>query len=187
MESGKEILSPLRIALTLERLCHQILENGTDNKALCLVGIQERGVFFADRLVETMRKTYPHVSFEYGKLDISFYRDDFRRRENPIKVSSMEMDFIVENKRVILIDDVLYTGRTVHAAMSALLDFGRPACIEMLCLVDRRFNRQFPIKCDYVGETIDSLDEAYVKVIWDPQNNNHKVLLFSGNPQQIQS
>jgi pyrimidine operon attenuation protein/uracil phosphoribosyltransferase len=187
MESGKEILSPLRIQLTLERLCHQILEKGSGNMPLCLVGIQERGVFFAARVVETMKSIYPEVSFEYGKLDISFYRDDYRRRENPIRVSSMEMDFLVENKRVILIDDVLYTGRTVHAAMSALLDFGRPATIEMLCLVDRRFNRQFPIKCDYVGETIDSLDEAFVKVIWDSQNKNHKVLLFSGTPQPNQS
>ncbi|MBK8346600.1 MAG: bifunctional pyr operon transcriptional regulator/uracil phosphoribosyltransferase PyrR [Saprospiraceae bacterium] len=180
MDHGKIIVSSDRFQLTLLRLCHQIFENHLDTEDLCIVGIQERGVLLAERLRDNLIQMTGKQSFKYGMLDITFYRDDFRRRDTPIKASSTHIDFLVENKNVILVDDVLYTGRTVHAAMAALQDFGRPRKIEMLCMVDRRFNRHFPIKADYFGIAVDAVDEAYVSVEWQQKQGVDQVLLFSG-------
>jgi pyrimidine operon attenuation protein/uracil phosphoribosyltransferase len=180
MDSGKIILSAAHVELTLLRLCHQILENHQDLSSTCIIGIQERGVPLAARLRTALTHMTGEQSFDYGMLDITFYRDDFRRRNIPIKAATTEIDFIVENRDVILVDDVLYTGRTVHAAMAALQDFGRPRRIEMLCLVDRRFNRHFPIRADYVGVAVDALDEAYVKVFWEEPDGVDEVRLYSG-------
>jgi pyrimidine operon attenuation protein/uracil phosphoribosyltransferase len=177
---GKVILSAAHVELTLLRLCHQILENHQDLSSTCIIGIQERGVPVAARLRKALTEMTGTQSFDYGMLDITFYRDDFRRRNIPIKAATTEIDFIVENRDVILVDDVLYTGRTVHAAMAALQDFGRPRRIEMLCLVDRRFNRHFPIRADYVGVAVDALDEAYVKVFWEEPDGADEVRLYSG-------
>jgi pyrimidine operon attenuation protein/uracil phosphoribosyltransferase len=180
MDQGKIIVSQERFQLTLMRLCHQILENHIDLENLCLIGIQERGVFLAERLTDELTKMLKGQPFHYGVLDITFYRDDFRRRDVPIRASATHIEFLVENKDVILVDDVLYTGRTVHAAMAALQDFGRPRKIEMLCMVDRRFNRHFPIKADYHGIAVDALDDAYVKVNWKQKHGEDQVLLFAG-------
>jgi pyrimidine operon attenuation protein/uracil phosphoribosyltransferase len=180
MKQGRIILHHDRLKLTLERLSLSIVENTAPGQEICIIGIQEKGVLFSDRIVEHFSKMKHGISYNYGKLDITFYRDDFRRRETPLKAFSTDMPFLVEGKKVILIDDVLYTGRTIHAAMAALLDFGRPESIELMCLVDRRYNRHFPIQANHVGITIDSLEEAYVKVNWDPEGINHHVLLFPG-------
>jgi pyrimidine operon attenuation protein/uracil phosphoribosyltransferase len=145
----------------------------------CILGIQESGVVLAERLIPALKKLYGKKSILFGKLDISFYRDDFRTRKNPIKVSSTDIEFDLEGKQIILIDDVLYTGRTVHAAISAILDFGRPDKIEFLTLVDRRFNRHFPIRADYKGIIVDALDEAYVKVDWEQIDGEDRILLYS--------
>ncbi len=115
---------------------------------------------------------------ENGKLDITFYRDDFRLRSKPLRASVTEMDFLVENKKVVLMDDVLYTGRSVQAALTALQHYGRPRRIELLSLVDRRFNRDLPIKADYTGIRVDALDEAYVRVEWQEIQGEDQVLLF---------
>jgi pyrimidine operon attenuation protein/uracil phosphoribosyltransferase len=180
MDQGKLILTSNRIDLTIQRLCHHILENHLQPESLCIIGIQERGVYLADRLRKQLTIMLGTPSFAYGMLDITFYRDDFRRREVPIKAATTKIDFLVEDKNVILVDDVLYTGRTVHAAMTALQDFGRPNKIEMLCMVDRRFNRHFPIKADYFGIAVDALDHAYVRVRWKEKDGEDSVLLFSG-------
>ncbi len=180
MDQGKIIVSSERFQLTILRLCHQIMENHVQMEDLCLIGIQERGVLLAERIKSNLETMVGHVPFQFGKLDITFYRDDFRRRDVPIKASSTHIDFLVEGKNVILVDDVLYTGRTVHAAMSAIQDFGRPRKIEMLCMVDRRFNRHFPIKADYFGVAVDALDDAYVKVNWQDRHGADEVRLFSG-------
>ncbi len=145
---------------------------------LCLIGIQERGVLLAERLKDHLTAMLGGQPFSYGKLDITFYRDDFRLRDIPIKAASTHIDFLVENKEVILVDDVLYTGRTVHAAMAALQDFGRPKKIEMLAMVDRRFNRHLPIKADYFGIAVDAVDEAYVRVNWKEKHGSDQVLLY---------
>ena len=180
MDQGKIIVSSDKFRLIILRLCHQILERHLDPKEICLIGIQERGVMLAERLRIELIAMLGEETFKYGKLDITFYRDDFRSRETPLKASRTEIDFLVENKIVILVDDVLYTGRTVHAAISALQDFGRPKKIEMLTLVDRRFNRHFPIKADFQGVIVDALDEAYVKVNWKENHGEDEVILFAG-------
>ncbi len=185
MSRGRTILKEKRFSLTLERLSHQIIENYSDFDNVCVIGIQERGVLLAERLVELIKKNAKLKSLIFGKIDITFYRDDFRSRTTPLKASNTELEFSLDGKNVILIDDVLYTGRSVHAAMSALQDHGRADTIELLCLVDRRFNRHLPIKADYVGITVDSLDEAYVKVEWEHIDGKDKVLLFTPKREDI--
>ena len=179
MSKGKTILAKERFKLTIERLCHQLIESYEDFSNTCIIGVQERGVLLADRVLERLSHLSPKTKFEYGKLDITFYRDDFRRRDEPIKASTTEINFLIENKRVILIDDVLYTGRTIQAALAALQDFGRPAQVELVSLVDRRFNRHLPIRPDYTGLTVDALDEAYVKVEWENIDGQDRILLYS--------
>lgn len=183
MNDGKLIISSVRFNLIIRRLCHHILENHVNLSDLCIIGIQERGVLLAERLKSEICNIHEKPSFSFGKLDITFYRDDFRRRDLPIKAASTDIKFLVENKNVVLVDDVLYTGRTVHAAMSALQDFGRPRRVEMLCMVNRRFNRHLPIKADYEGLAIDALDDAYVRVEWKEKEGEDRVLLFSGKNQ----
>jgi pyrimidine operon attenuation protein/uracil phosphoribosyltransferase len=179
MNKGKTILAKERFKLTIERLCHELIEEYEDFSNTCIIGVQERGVLLADRVIDRLRQLSPKTNFEYGKLDITFYRDDFRTRELPLKASTTEIGFLMEKKRVILIDDVLYTGRTIQAALAAIQDFGRPAQVELLTLVDRRFNRHLPIMSDYTGITVDALDEAYVKVEWENIDGQDRILLFS--------
>ncbi|MDF1696512.1 MAG: bifunctional pyr operon transcriptional regulator/uracil phosphoribosyltransferase PyrR [Saprospiraceae bacterium] len=179
MSKGRIILARERFKLTIERLCHKLIEEYGDFSNTCIIGVQERGVLLADRIIDRLQALSPKTTFEYGKLDITFYRDDFRRREEPLKASSTEIKFLIENKRVILIDDVLYTGRTIQAALAALQGFGRPAKVELLTLVDRRFNRHLPIQSDYTGITVDALDEAYVKVEWENIDGQDRIKLFS--------
>jgi len=178
MSRGRIILNEKKFSLTLERICQELIERYEDFKDVCIIGIQDRGAIFSDRIVELLRNKGIN-SFEFGKIDISFHRDDYRKRDRPIAPSQTEVDFIIEDKDVLLIDDVLYTGRSVHAAMSTLQQFGRPARIELLCLVDRRFNRHFPIKADFNGLTVDAIEEAYVKVEWEHINGKDQIKLFS--------
>ncbi len=183
MDKGKLIIASPRFNLIIKRLSHHILENHIHLSDLCIIGIQEKGVLLAERLKTEITKIHKNPSFHFGKLDITFYRDDFRRRDIPIKASATEINFLVEDKNVILVDDVLYTGRTIQAAMSALQDFGRPRRVEMLCMVNRRFNRHLPIRADYEGLAIDALEEAYVRVEWQEREGEDKVILFSGKNQ----
>ncbi len=178
MPRGKVILNELEFGITIQRLCHQLIEEYDQFDNACIIGIQDRGSILSDRLIGQLRDLVSG-DIEYGKLDISFYRDDFRRRDTVIAPSPTHMDFIVEGKRVILIDDVLYTGRSVHAAMSALQQFGRPKSIELLVFVDRRFNRHFPIQSDYTGLSVDAIDQAYVKVEWKEIDGKDQIKFFA--------
>lgn len=179
MDNSKAILSGDKFDLTILRLAHEVSENYHDWSNACIIGIQESGVRLTDLLVHHLNKLSKSKSIPTGKLDITFYRDDFRMRNKPLQAASTELDFDLENKRVILVDDVLYTGRTVQAAMSALQDFGRPTQVELLTLIDRRFLRHLPIQADYVGITVDAVDESYVKVMWSDTNEGHAVQLYS--------
>lgn len=178
MAKGRVILEDKRLNLMIERLCHQLIENYHKFENACLIGVQPRGVFFADRIHQRLQKILRLKSIEYGKLDITFHRDDFRTREKPLQANVTEMDFLVEDKKVILVDDVLYTGRTIQAAMSALQHYGRPDQVELVALIDRRFNRHLPVQADYIGMTIDAIDEAYVKVEWEEHEGQDQVILF---------
>lgn len=186
MSNGKIILTNRRFKLTLERLCHELIENYGNFENTCFVGIQPKGVYLADRIVKRLIQIQKLKDVSYGKLDITFYRDDFRTREEPLAPNTLKMDFLVEDKKVILIDDVLYSGRTVQAALMALQHYGRPSQVELVAFIDRRFNRHLPIQSDYIGMTVDALDEAYVKVEWEQNDGDDQVLLFA-NKQEVQN
>lgn len=178
MEKGRVILNPQRFALTIDRLCHELIEEYGDFQGACIIGVQSNGAKLADHIYSRLLTILKSGKIEYGKLDITFYRDDFRIRTKPLEASSTEMDFLVDNKKVVLIDDVLYTGRTIQAALTALQHYGRPTRVELLSLIDRQFNRHLPIQSDYVGMTVDALEEAYVKVEWEKEDGANRVLFF---------
>ena len=179
MSKGRTILDNHRFELTLKRLCFQLIENYGGFENTCIIGIQKNGVRLSERVYQYLKEMNKKTSFPIGKLDITFFRDDFRIRDEPLAAHPTELSFDVEGKRVILVDDVLYTGRTIHAAIAALQQYGRPSRIELMVLVDRRFNRHFPIKADYIGLQVDSIDEAYVRVDWKETNGKDQVLFFS--------
>jgi len=182
MSTGKTLLTREHFALTLERLCHQLLEDWGDFSNSCIIGIQPRGTLLANRIYERLKVLTGNQTIEYGKLDITFYRDDFRMPQGPLTPHPNEIDFIVTGKKVLLVDDVLYTGRTISAALSALQHYGRPDAVELLVLVDRRFNRHLPIQPDYFGIAVDAVDEAYVKVRWQEIHGEDEILLFDKKP-----
>ncbi len=161
----KPILSSAHLDITIKRLAHQILENNADLANTVFIGLQPRGIFLSNRIVEEIRREMPAEQVDYGKLDITFYRDDIRKELHV--ANQTDIPFSIEGKRVVLIDDVLYTGRTIRAALDALLDFGRPEKVELCVLIDRRFSRQLPIQPDYTGKAIDSIISQKVKVEWD--------------------
>ena len=161
------ILDKQQLHLTILRLSHQLLENHLDLKDVVFIGMQPRGVSVANKIVESVKQLCPNEIIQYGLLDITFYRDDIRNELH--KASKTEIPFSIEGKQVILIDDVLYTGRTIRAALDALQDFGRPQKVELCVLVDRRFNRELPIQPDYCGKAIDTIISQKVKVEWDKE------------------
>ncbi len=160
----KSLLNRHQISLTLKRLANQLIENHQGFENSVLIGLQPRGIFLSDALVRELQTELPALSLHYGKLDITFYRDDVRK-ELHIPTET-DINFSIEGKRVVLIDDVLYTGRTIRAALDALMDFGRPERVELLVLIDRRYSRQLPIQAHYVGKSIDSIISQKVKVLW---------------------
>lgn len=175
------ILDTPQFALTIDRLCYQLIENHSDFSDTVLIGVQPRGTFLSNRIYQRLQALQPGLKLDYGKLDITFYRDDFRRREKPLAASETELNFSIEGKKVVLVDDVLYTGRTIRAAMDALLDFGRPQQVELLTLIDRRFTRHLPIEANYVGKKIDSIASEIVRVEWKDQDGADKVWILTVN------
>lgn len=172
----REILSREEFSISLSRLARELVENHNDFKQSVIIGIQPRGVFLANKL-QTELQELTSANIQAGAIDTTFYRDDFRRNDKPLLPSVTNLDFSIENKQVILVDDVLYTGRTVRAAMDALLAFGRPASIELLVLVDRRFSRNLPIQANYVGKYVDSISTERVEVNWNDVNGFEQVIL----------
>jgi pyrimidine operon attenuation protein / uracil phosphoribosyltransferase len=172
-------LTEQQLEITIRRLSHQILESHEQLRDTVIIGIQPRGVFLSDHLVAELKKLVPPEAIKYGILDITFYRDDIRKELHV--PNQTKIPFTVENKQVILIDDVLHTGRTIRAALDALLDFGRPSKVELCTLIDRRFSRQLPIQPDYVGKTIDSIISQKVKVFWKSRDDRQEVVLLEGN------
>ncbi len=161
----KTILDKYQLQITIERLAYQLIENYSDLSSVAIIGIQPRGIFLSDKIVEQLKKIKPADKFSYGKMDITFYRDDIRKELHT--PNQTDISFSLEDKNIILIDDVLYTGRTIRAALDALLAFGRPRKVELCVLINRRLSRQLPIQPDYCGKAIDSIISQKVKVEWD--------------------
>ena len=170
----KSILTEPQLAITIKRLAHQLLENHVNLENTVLIGLQPRGIFLSDRVVEEIKKEVSANKIHYGKLDITFYRDDIRKELH--NANQTDIPFSVEGKTVVLIDDVLYTGRTIRAALDALLDFGRPEKVELCVLIDRRFSRELPIQADYAGKAIDSIITQKVKVLWNKKDGREEVV-----------
>ena len=172
----KTILTEKELAITIQRLSHQLLENHLAYDDLAIIGIQPRGIFFSNRIVQQINQQIAPEKITYGKLDITFYRDDVRQGLHTL--NQTDIPFNIEKKTVILVDDVLYTGRTVRAAMDALLAFGRPAKVELCILIDRRFSREVPIQADYAGRSIDTIITQKVKVLWKERDGKEEVVLL---------
>lgn len=175
--SKKTLLNSKDIEIILHRLACQLIENHNDFSNTVLIGLQPRGSFLANRLVALLKNDYNTKNLEFGLLDITFYRDDFRRRDEPLKATSTQIDFLIENKKVVIIDDVLYSGRSVRAALTALESYGRPENIELLVLIDRRFSRHLPIQPNYRGRQVDAINQEKVKVSWKETNNEDAVYI----------
>ena len=181
MIGRRKILNQKDIQITIERLCHQLIEHHGDFKKTVIVGIQPRGTFLSNRIITKLKQLLNTTSLESGSLDISFYRDDLRRREEPIVPEIMDMNLSLEAKNVVLIDDVLFTGRSVRSAIDALMAFGRPKSVELLTLIDRRFSRDLPIQPNYVGRTIDAIDSDKVIVEWKEVNGKDRILMVKSD------
>lgn len=180
MVAPRIILDSERFRLTLARLCYQLIENHDDFSQTVVVGLQPRGVMLSRRIIaELNRLTGQKVT--YGELDVTFFRDDFRRKA--LIPQNTQMDFVVEGKKVVLIDDVLFTGRSIRAGLDALQQFGRPEKVELLVLVDRRWSREIPVSPDYVGVTVDAVFSEKVSLEWGNDNQAATVHLFTKNTE----
>lgn len=177
--SQKVLLNQKEVNIILHRLACQLIENHHDFNNTVLVGIQPRGKYLANRLATILKEDYNIKDLVLGHLDITFFRDDFRRGEKPLEANTTEINFIVEDKNVVFIDDVLYTGRSIRAALTAIQSFGRPNEIELLTLIDRRFSRHLPIQPDYRGRQVDAINNEKVKVNWMENDGEDSVYLIN--------
>lgn len=177
--SQKVLLTAKEIHIILHRLACQLLENHLDFSNTVLIGLQPRGIFLADRLTKLLKEEYKVKDIRLGFLDITFYRDDFRRCEKTLQANMTKINFLVEDKNVVFIDDVLYTGRSIRAALTAIQSFGRPSNIELLTLIDRRFSRHLPIQPNYRGRQVDAINDERVKVMWEENDGKDVVYLIN--------
>jgi pyrimidine operon attenuation protein/uracil phosphoribosyltransferase len=176
--SQKILLTSKEVNIILHRLACQLIENHLDFSNSVLIGIQPRGVSLAERLKIILETEYNIKNISLGFLDITFFRDDFRRGEKQLEANKTQIDFLVEDKKVVFIDDVLFTGRSIRAALTAIQSFGRPAEIELLVLIDRRFSRHLPIQPDYRGRQVDVINDEKVKVCWKDKDGEDAVYLI---------
>ncbi len=177
MAAAKTLINEIHFEITLTRLCHQLIEVHADFSNTVIIGLQPRGIYLSKRLHELLTKLTKNKNIQHGDLDVTFYRDDFRQKE--LVPNQTNIPFIIEDKNVVLVDDVLFTGRTIRAGLDALLTFGRPLHVELLVLVDRRYSRHLPIQANYVGKTIDSIESQNVKVDWKELDGRDKVTLIT--------
>ncbi len=175
----REILNNKDIERILTRIAHEIIERNKGTEGLCLVGIQRGGVYLAQRLASGIA-SIEGAAIEVGALDITFYRDDLNIKKDQPVVRTTDIPFSIKDKTVVLVDDVLFTGRSIRAAMDALIDLGRPAFIQLAVLIDRG-HRQLPIRPDYVGKNIPTAFNDIVEVSLKEEGKEDKVLLIGGN------
>ncbi len=177
--NSKIILEKKQFSIVIDRLCYELIEKHGLFENTAIIGLQPRGIYLARRVLKRLNEITHNNSITYGELDISFYRDDFRRGNEQIVPSEMKINFTVENKKVVLIDDVLYTGRSIRSALDALVDFGRPDKVELMVLIDRRYSRHLPIQPDYTGITVDTRSNDKVKVEWKENNKADAAMIIS--------
>jgi len=177
MMKPKIILDSKHFEITITRLCYQLIEVHNDFSNTVIIGLQPRGILLAKRIQKKLIEITKNKNIQCGSLDITFYRDDFRKKE--LVPNRTEIDFIIEDKNVIMVDDVLYTGRTIRAGLDAMLAFGRPNDVELLVLIDRRLSRHVPIQAKYIGKVIDSVASEKVVVEWNESDGKDKVTLVS--------
>jgi pyrimidine operon attenuation protein/uracil phosphoribosyltransferase len=175
----KTLFTHEQLTSTIQRLAHQIVEQIDVFEDVVIIGIQPRGIHLSDRVVKAIQAIVPGQKIQYGQLDTTFYRDDVHQNNGIHIPSATSIDFNLEGKQIILIDDVLHTGRTIRAAMDALIDFGRPKHVSLMVLIDRRFQRDLPIQADYVGKTVDTINSERVSVEWSQVEEKDKVVLFT--------
>ena len=173
----KILINSSEIQIILHRLACQLIENHPNLENTVLIGLQPRGVFFAERLISILKNDYQLEDILYGQLDITFYRDDFRRSDKPLEANQTNIDFVVENENVVFIDDVLFSGRSIRAALTAIQSFGRPKSIELMVLIDRRFSRELPIQPDYSGRQVDVINQEKVKIFWKERDQQDAVYI----------
>lgn len=176
--SQKVLLNAKEVNIILHRLACQLIEKHNDFSNTVLIGLQPRGIFLADRLTKILKIDYKIKNIQLGYLDITFYRDDFRRGQKTLEANKTKINFLVEDKNIVFIDDVLYTGRSIRAALTAIQSFGRPNEIELLTLIDRRFSRHLPIQPDYRGRQVDVINNEKVKVNWIEHDKEDSVYLI---------
>lgn len=174
----KTLLDHKQLEITLQRLAHQLVENHLQFRDTVIIGIQPRGVWLSDRIAAIVKNITGQQDIPYGRLDITFYRDDVHESNELHVPTDTRIPFSISDKNVILIDDVLHTGRTIRSAMDALIDFGRPRNVELLVLIDRRFSRELPIQPDYIGHSVDTIITQKVKVYWKEHDNKDEVVLI---------
>jgi pyrimidine operon attenuation protein / uracil phosphoribosyltransferase len=162
---------------TISRIVNQILERNNGARDLAIIGIRTRGVYLAERIAGEIEKL-EGIKPPMGILDISFYRDDLMRKSEWPNVKKTEIPFPVEDKKVILVDDVLYTGRTTRAAIDEIMDYGRPSSIQLVVLVDRGL-RELPIQPDYAGSKLDTLSSEEVKVYLKEADGRDEVVIIT--------
>jgi pyrimidine operon attenuation protein/uracil phosphoribosyltransferase len=176
--SQKILLTSKEVTIILNRLACQLIEKHLDFSNTILIGLQPRGKYLAQRIKQILESEYQINNICLGFLDITFFRDDFRRGEKPLEANKTQIDFLIENKKVVFIDDVLYTGRSINAALTAIQSFGRPTEVELLTLIDRRFSRHLPIQPDYRGRQVDAINGEKVKVCWLEKEGEDAVYLI---------
>jgi pyrimidine operon attenuation protein/uracil phosphoribosyltransferase len=176
----KLILDQHLLEITISRLCYQLIENHDDFSNSAILGLQPRGKFVAER-IKSQLEVLLKGKIKIGYLDTTFYRDDFRRRESPKQANETNIPFLIEDKNIILIDDVLYTGRSVRAALDAMISFGRPKTVELLVLVDRKYTRDLPIQPNYIGRSVNTMQSQRVMVEWREQGRKKDSIWLFNN------
>jgi pyrimidine operon attenuation protein / uracil phosphoribosyltransferase len=178
-QSDRIILDSTQFDLTIKRLAHQLIENYNDFSNTIIIGLQPRGTFLAKRIQAELKAIDKKNNVQLGALDVTFYRDDYRRQTQPLVPNITDMEFGIEDKQVILIDDVLFTGRTIRSGLDAMLAFGRPQKVELLVLINRRYERHLPIQANYIGKNVHSIVSERVKVSWKETDKEDKVILYT--------
>ena len=166
------------LQVTISRLCQQLIENHGDFSNSVILGLQPRGTLLSTRLVDRLEEM-TGSKIHSGLLDTTFHRDDFRRRDEPIQPSKTDIPFVIEGKNVILIDDVLFTGRSVRAAMHAMITFGRPSKVELLVLIDRLYSRHVPVQATYTGQSVNTIESQKVLVEWAESHGKDNVWIIN--------